>query len=242
MRTIILVHGAWHGAWTWDKLKPHLDKAGFRVIAPDLPGHGARTLPDEQVTLSAYADAVADLVAGSGSAAWLLGHSMSGAVISEAAERQPDKVAGLIYMSAFLLPDGVAMSRRMKEDSGSAAARYSAKLPDRAAVAMAGEGVRLVYEGCAEADIRQALERMQPQPVGPFVTPVHVTEDRFGRVPRFFIECERDRAITLDMQRRMQADLPCRKTVTLPCGHMPHIQMPERLAAALDEICRDGAA
>lgn len=240
-RTIILVHGAWHGSWTWGKLKPHLERRSFTVIAPDLPGHGADKRP-EQVTLAVYADAVTDHLDALPldplrRPVWLLGHSMSGAVISEVAERRPERIAGLIYMSAFLLPDGTAMSRRMKEDSSSAAARHSIRMLDRAAVVMAEDGVRAVYDGCTEQDIGHALEHMQPQPLAPFVTPVHVTGDRFGRVPRIFIECTLDKAITLDMQRRMQAGLPCREVITLASGHMPHVQMPERLAEALDKIC-----
>ena len=37
MATFALVHGAWHGGWAWDLLRPELEARGHRVVAPDLP-------------------------------------------------------------------------------------------------------------------------------------------------------------------------------------------------------------
>lgn len=41
--TIILIHGAWHGAWCWYKVAPDLQAKGFHVIAIDFPSHGKDT-------------------------------------------------------------------------------------------------------------------------------------------------------------------------------------------------------
>ncbi len=40
MSTYVLIHGAWHGGWCWNKVVPLLEQAGHKVIAPDLPSHG----------------------------------------------------------------------------------------------------------------------------------------------------------------------------------------------------------
>jgi pimeloyl-ACP methyl ester carboxylesterase len=37
MTTMALVHGAFHGAWCWDHLRPELEARGFAVVVPDLP-------------------------------------------------------------------------------------------------------------------------------------------------------------------------------------------------------------
>ncbi len=44
-RACVLVHGAWHGAWCWDMVAPHLAEAGLNVIAVELPGHGRDYAP-----------------------------------------------------------------------------------------------------------------------------------------------------------------------------------------------------
>lgn len=236
---IILVHGAWHSGASWHKLSPALEKRGFRVAAPDLPGHGDNPRPDGEVTLAAYAEAVLDAAEKLGPPAILLGHSMGGAVISMAAERAAERIAGLIYLSAFLLPDGVAMNVRMKEDVKSAVAPHARRLPDRRAIVMGDEGLALIYDGATDEDMTFARRHGQPQVITPMVEPVHVTEERFGKVPRAFIECAEDQAITLAMQRRMQEDWPSDPVITLPSGHMPQIVMPEKLA---DEIAGIAAA
>lgn len=235
--TCVLVHGAWHGGWSWDKLMAPLEAAGVTAIAPDLPGHGACALPLAKVTLARYADKVTEIVEAIDGPVVLVGHSMGGTVLSEVAERIPDKLQTLVYLTAFLLPDGMAMAVRMKEDKESAAARFSQKLPDAPAIAMAEEGLRTaIYNGCRAEDIDWAVAKVRPQAIAPMVTPVHVSAARFGRVPRVYIECNDDRALTLAMQRRMQQDWPCSKVITLASGHVPQVQMPDQLAAVLATI------
>ena len=63
MATFVLIHGACHGAWCWEKLVPLLEARGHKVVAPDLPGSGEdRTTPVSAVTLSAYVNAVSKLL------------------------------------------------------------------------------------------------------------------------------------------------------------------------------------
>lgn len=233
---IVLVHGAWHDGASWHKLVPALEQRGFRVAAPDLPGHGGNAASDADVTLARYAQAVVATIDDLGAPALLLGHSMGGAVISAVAEAAPDRVAGLIYLSAFLLPDGMAMNQRMKEDGASAVAPHATRLPDRRAVIMGDPGLALIYEGADAEDLEFARKHVQPQVITPLVEPVHVTAARFGSIPRAFIQCARDKAITPEMQRRMQQDWPCDPVVTLDCGHMPQIVMPGELAEAVADI------
>ena len=58
MATFLLVHGAWHGAWCWEKVVVALEAAGHRAIAIDLPGHGDDPTPPENVTLASYSQAI----------------------------------------------------------------------------------------------------------------------------------------------------------------------------------------
>ena len=100
---IVLVHGAWHGAWCWAGLQHALDDLGVPSYAIDLPGHGASTAPLSDL----YGDAehVADVLRTLGTPVVLVGHSYGGAVITEAAGRHPE-VAHLVYLTAFALEAG----------------------------------------------------------------------------------------------------------------------------------------
>ena len=53
MSTYVLVHGAWHGSWCWEKVVPLLEQAGHQVEALDLPGHGQDKTPIREITLAA---------------------------------------------------------------------------------------------------------------------------------------------------------------------------------------------
>ena len=106
MRTIVLVHGAWHGAWCWAKQQAELSRRGLTSLALDLPGHGASTLPlgdlygDAEHTAAVLARVPGEVV--------LVGHSYGGAVITEAAALAGN-VAHLVYLTAFCMDEGATV-------------------------------------------------------------------------------------------------------------------------------------
>src|SRR5690348_12061426 len=106
MTSFVLIHGAWHGGWCWQRVTPLLEAAGHRVWAPDLPGLGSDRTPLEQVTLDTWRDFVCKHLERAGEPAILVGHSRGGVVISAVAEAMPEKIARLAYLAAFLVPDG----------------------------------------------------------------------------------------------------------------------------------------
>ena len=116
--TLILIHGAWHGAWCWQLLTPLLESQGIRVIAPDLPSMGADRAPAGDVTLESWARFVADVVEREANCV-LVGHSRGGAVISRAAELVPDAIRRLVYLSAYLLTDGESVAAEARRDTDS---------------------------------------------------------------------------------------------------------------------------
>ncbi len=121
----VLVHGSWHGGWCWGLVEPHLNAAGHKTIAIDLPGHGlATSLPDAFKTrplnaeafasepsaigaigIDAFADAViagADRARAEGADNVIaVGHSMGGVPITFAAAKAPEKFSGLVYLAAL---------------------------------------------------------------------------------------------------------------------------------------------
>lgn len=228
--TFVLIHGGMHGGWCWDPIVERLSAAGHRVEAPDLPGLGDDATPHGDVTLARTADRVADIVRRRGEPVVLVGHSMGGLVISETAERVPDHLAGLIYLAAVLRPGGE--SGQYKDGPAEAAQPPITVSDDGQSFIMAPEvALERLYNTSPREAAERAVRRLQMQPI--LSDPLTVTDARFGRVPRAFIECRHDRAVPLDRARRMQAVLPCDPVFTLDCDHSPFLSAPDALTACL---------
>ncbi len=235
-RTFILVHGAWHGAWCWHKLTPLLEAAGSRVIAPDLPSLGADVTPAHSVTLESWARFVA-AIAEHEPGSVLLGHSAGGPVVSRTAELVPDRIRHLVYLSAYLLSAGDSVASEARRDSDSLVAPNMLPAESGITCSLRVEVLRDAFYGaCPDADFENSRARLTPQPLKALATPLRISAQRFGRVPRAYIETARDRAVTLSAQRRMQAALPCAPVFTLDTDHSAFLSQPKALARILISI------
>ena len=108
MPRILLVHGAFGQAACWDRVIPGLRAAGHSAEAIDLPGAGEDQTPVAEITLDRYARRVCEALS-EGPPAILVGHSMGGMVITQAAARCPDRIERLVYVAAFLPEDGQSL-------------------------------------------------------------------------------------------------------------------------------------
>jgi pimeloyl-ACP methyl ester carboxylesterase len=238
MAEFILVHGACHGGWCWEKVVPLLEGRGHTVCTPDLPGLGKDPTPPANVTLADNVEKIARLLDKSEGQVILVGHSLGGVTISQVAEARRRKLKALVYVCGLLPPSGKcgrdmtalepdALFRRSREISpdGTTYSFARAKLP------------ALFYEDVPPEDIYRAMERLRPQPLAISTTPVTLTEERFGSVPRWYIECTHDHAVRIGLQRQMVKMTPC-KVLTLDCGHTPFYSKPEELAEHLDTVAR----
>jgi len=237
MSTYVLVHGAWHAAWCWKYVAPILRSAGHQVYTPDLPGHGADRGVARPVKPDEYEDAICHLIAGIDGPVILAGHSMGGIVISRVAERIPQRVSHLIYISGFLLADGLRINDLDDRMEGSIAAASMVLSRDRAFLMIPVDVLRSAfYHDCSEADYEDARAHIQPEPLLPFITPVKVTAENFGSVPRFYIECLQDRAVPPACQRMMYTSTKCVQIFQLDCGHSPFFSRYNELIAILLKI------
>jgi pimeloyl-ACP methyl ester carboxylesterase len=234
MTTYVLVHGAWHGGWCWHRVAAHLERAAHRVIAPDLKSLGRDRSPPSQVSLADWAEQIASLARSEPHPVVLVGHSFGGTVISEVAERIPEHLRSLIYLTAFMLENGRSLAQAAADDPESLVGPATVVADDRLTAAIREDALRSTFYGyCSDADVLLAKSLLVPQATLPFATPVQVSDARFGRVPRVYIECSADRAITHAAQRRMQDRLPCRERITLDADHSPFLCRSEELAAVL---------
>jgi pimeloyl-ACP methyl ester carboxylesterase len=223
MAKLVLVHGAWHGPWCWKHVTPLLTKAGHEVVAPDLR--------PEARSMAEWVAVVLDAV-GQGPAV-LVGHSRGGAVISAVAEAAPQMVSQLIYLSGFLLKRGQSVLAAAQEDILLPIVMDQEK---RSCTLEVADVAPRFYAGCSAEDVTLALAQLRPEPLFGLTAPLRVTAERFGTVPRDYIECAQDQVISLAAQRRMQAAWPVRHGVTLQTGHSPFFSASGILAYTLAEL------
>jgi len=237
MATYVLVHGAWHGGWCWHRIVARLLRASHRVMAPDLLSLGIDGTPAGSVTLRAWTDQIVALAESSSEPIVLVGHSRGGIVLSEVAERIPARIRVLVYVTAFLLEDGRSLVDSVAEQPASLVTPAMIVADDHLTATLRDDAIREAFYGrCSDDDVALARALLKPEPLAPLASPVHTTAARFGRVPRVYIECTADRAITHDAQRRMQSALPCAKRVTLESDHSPFFCCPDELAAVLLQL------
>ena len=235
MSTFILVHGAWHGAWCWYKVIPLLEAHGHTVIAEDLPGLGVDRRPPSESTLDAFVAQTVAAIDRATEPVVLVGHSMGGAVVTQAAEDRAERLAAAVFLTAFQLPDGASIG-----DLGQTA--------DLSRIGAAQEHVDgllqirpdalgdLFYHDCSAADLALARRALVPMSAAPFGAAVQTTPDRFPRVRRVYIACTEDRALPLAFQRRLAEAVPGVEEITMATSHSPFFSQPEALAAHLHTI------
>jgi pimeloyl-ACP methyl ester carboxylesterase len=230
----VLVHGAYHGAWCWERLIPLLTARGAEVTAPDLPGHGGDKTPSTDLSLTLYADRIADVVRAANHPVTLVGHSMAGAVIAEAAERVPDLLSRLVYLTAYMPGDGESIVDWARRDGDTRAGAAKVDYDGVPCLAVDRETTwDAFYQDAPEADLDWVFPRLRPEPLAIFRQPLVLSDGGFGRVPRDYISCRQDLAITADLQDDMLDAMPARRTWDLDCGHSPVVVCPELLADVL---------
>jgi pimeloyl-ACP methyl ester carboxylesterase len=234
MSSYVLVHGAWHGAWCWDKVVPLLEAEGHSVTAVDLPGHGDDTTPLAGLMQAEYGRRVADAVEAAGEPVVLVGHSMGGMAITQAAEYVPDKIAAIVYVCAFLPGPGDSLMT-LADNDPDARVLPNLVVDEDAGLCEVAPAARVecFYEECDPSDAAAASVRLGPESLAAFATPVSVTEERAGSVRRIYVECVRDHAISITKQRAMHAARPCERVETIDTDHSPFLSRSEELAEHL---------
>jgi pimeloyl-ACP methyl ester carboxylesterase len=234
--TYVLIHGALHGGWCWRKVEPLLEARGHTVVAPDLPSHGEDKTPTSEVTLQSYADRVCAVASGQKEHVILLGHSAGGVAITQAAESCSDQIRALVYLCACLPRNGESAMDLVQRDPESMLHGNLVPVTEGAMTVRSEVLNEAFYGKCSQEDQAFAAGRLTPQALAPVATPVVTSADGWGRVPRYYIECTGDRAITLSLQREMQSVSPCWQTFTIDSDHSPFFSAPETLVDILERV------
>jgi pimeloyl-ACP methyl ester carboxylesterase len=237
MKTFILIHGSWHSSWNWHKVIPILEKRGHKAIAIDLPGMGRDKTPIDEVKMQSTVEKICKLIDSIEGKVILVGHSKNGIMISQAAEYRPNKIEKLVYLAAYLVPNGKTQSDYSRQDTQGMLKPYVTRYEELNAHTLQPEIYKEgLYADCDDSITELAKLLLSHEPAESGVTALQLTEDNYGSVPRIYIECTEDKAVTPFIQRKMYAETPCEKIYSLPTSHSPFFSKPLELSDILCEI------
>ena len=230
---IVLVHGAWGGAWIWRRVLGPLRAAGHEVHAVTLTGDGERAhLRRPDISLQDHvADVLGLIDAEELRELVLVGHSYGGMVITGAAAallaRGFAGLRHLVYVDAMVpLPGegwGDAHPPEIVAARRAAAAEHGNALPppDPADFGLVGE------------DRAWLLRRQVPHPFAMYRVPLHYDGESIARVRRTFVDCTRPAYPTIDAMRARVRSQPGWNVVDIATGHCPMVSTPAELTAHL---------
>jgi pimeloyl-ACP methyl ester carboxylesterase len=220
-KTIVLVHGAWHGGWCWRRVIDRLAVKGHRVYAPTLTGLADRShLLNESVNLSTHITDIVNLIR------WeemkdivLCGHSYGGMVVTGVADKMSDRIESLVYLDAFVPESGQSMQDL----------RPRALPPGLTIPPISAETFRV-----NERD-RAWVDRLcTPQPIACMTEKLALTGAYRGVRRKVFIRAQNYPSPAFEpTYERLKGD-PGWTAHLLPCGHDVMIDMPDALAEILE--------
>jgi pimeloyl-ACP methyl ester carboxylesterase len=147
-------------------------------------------------------------------------------------ERVPERIGYLVYAAAFLLPNGASLGGTIQSVHPDAAPIFTV---DQTGLTNVLPGEK-IYSKTPARWIEVARANQCLEPLATITTPIAVTEERFGSVPRAYIEATEDQVLPLSLQRSMQAQLPCDPVFSINCDHVLPSSAPDLLANHLIEI------
>jgi pimeloyl-ACP methyl ester carboxylesterase len=243
MKTFVLVHPAWHGAWFWKKVTPFLREKRHAVFTPTLTGLGERShLARKEVGLAVHVEDVVNVLKYEDLRdVILVGHSSSGAVITGVADHAPERLGHVVYLDAFVPENGesvldlIAPDRRRvfeelvkNEGDGWFVPRFAP--PPWETI------VRDMWGVTDDNDVRWMLDRLGPTPFGHFREPVRRTNTAAENLPRSYVRCTQFPSPRFDRHAEMAKQAPGWRYRELAASHHAPVTMPDKVAELLEEL------
>ncbi len=245
MAAVVLVHPAWFGGWCWWKHAPCLRRAGTACLTPTLTGLGERAhLAQPTVDLQTHVEDIVNVLTFEElNSVVLLGHRSSGAVVTNVADRVPERVIHVIYLDVFVPEDGQSLidlippiddpawtlSSRLRAPDGcfpeARQHRGRSSSPKR-------------WQVTSDVDLAWLLPRMRPTPIGHFTRATARTNPAADGLPRTYIRCTRWPNAGYDRYAAIASEHPGWQLRNLDSSHIPYVTQTEELAALLDDLLR----
>lgn len=237
---IILIHGAWFGSWCWEPVIRALDGVEADAVAIDLPGRPGNPLAVADVTLDAWIEYICSILLDLERPALLAAHSLGSLPAIGACESLPKLVSALVVICGFLLKPGQSAVDVIRADRASQMKEARTLASDGSYSSVDPRHIGdILCTDCSARDVSFLAANLVPESTSPALAPIHWSKERFGAVPRYYVECSRDRIISPQAQRRMRLSVPCSDVMTLPTGHVPFLTKPLELAGTLRNLSKE---
>lgn len=220
---LLLVHGAFHGAWCWDPLRLELERLGIAHDAVDLP---FTSTEDDVATVRKAIDR-------SGEGVTVLGHSFGGAVISAAAAeggKPYGATTSLIFLTAFMI------AAEQTVDFSGAPGISGIQLDEVTASFDPSAARSAFYHRCSAEDAGWATRHLRPMPTSVLLAPPPPSP-AWPLLPSTYIVCTDDQILSVSAQEQMAANAD--RAVRIDSDHSPFLSYPAALAELLSEILSD---
>lgn len=250
---LLLIHGMAGSAQTWRDVLPQLAKK-YRVIAPDLLGHGQSSKPRTDYSLGAFAVGLRDLLDELGvESATVVGHSLGGGVAMQFLYQHPDYCRRLVLIGSGGLGPDVGWILRLLAAPG---AEFVLPVIAPSPVLRAGNAVRSwlssaglrsprgaeiwsAYSSFADSDTREAFQRTLRSVVdyrGQSVSALNRLNLRES-LPVLAIWGEDDNIIPVDhAYSALEARPDCRLEILPGIGHFAQVEAPAKVIDLIDEF------
>ena len=225
--TFLLVHGAWHGSWCWQRLGTALDERDLAYDALDLPSSSGQ---DASADLNSDVMALRRFSHGRGPVVFVA-HSYAGAVVVEAAPKI-DELIGIVYLAALVPRVGQTASDVTREYGRRSALDATMNRDLEGFLRLDPEPAALALYGDCDEETRQwAIDKVSTQTLSSFRTAR--TSENIA-VPSTYVMCSRDQAIVPEVQE--QVAQRCDDIMEMDSDHSPFLSHPDKLADLLDSM------
>jgi pimeloyl-ACP methyl ester carboxylesterase len=227
--TLILLHGAGDQAGAWAKVAPEL-KAHYRVIIPDLPGHGESEPTTGPLSIGTVLAGVEEIANAEPGKVIIVGNSLGGWIASLYAQKHPEKVERLVLVNGGPLMgerSDITLTPKTREE----ARKTINALFDPGSFQLPNYVVDDIVREAQTGPLMRLSETAGEMPK-------YLLEGRLNEitVPVNLIWGESDQVMSLNYARRMAAELPEAQLTTLShCGHAPQLECPKAFTARLTE-------
>ncbi|WP_342330896.1 alpha/beta fold hydrolase [Pedobacter sp. FW305-3-2-15-E-R2A2] len=231
----VLVHGAFHGGWCWQRVSTELRSKGNLVYTPTLSGLGEHknTFNDEIDLNTHITDIVNFLITEDLHNVVLVGHSYAGAVIAGVADRMPDRLSKLVFLDAMLMENGQSALDVSPDDIREYFIKVSMDYDNGLSIPFFSSD----FFGVTNlADIKWVNDRLTNQPFKTFCQPLELKHPYGNDLPLTYIACTGPELRAIQPFADKTKKSKNWKYLELKTGHDAMITMPVELSNMLQSL------